>query len=133
MEVIIHQVIKNHTQHQIKKKMIITSMLRRQEWMADDYELDYILENSQRVLGLSAQYENHPYAEEFTKQCNVMFIYRTYAAEEETDSKFSFGGIWNLFQEPNNTSNFWRQMINCIKASNYLQKNIRSSTEHPDH
>ena len=75
MEVIIHQVIKNHTQHQIKKKMIITSMLRRQEWMADDYELDYILENSQRVLGLSAQYENHPYAEEFTKQCNVMFIY----------------------------------------------------------
>ena len=41
--------------------------------MADD-EFDYIVENSQRVLGLSAQYKNHPYVKEFTKQCNVMFI-----------------------------------------------------------
>ena len=45
-------------------------MLRRQVWMADD-EFDYIVKNSQRVLGLSVQYENHPYLEEFTKQCNV--------------------------------------------------------------
>ena len=43
--------------------------------MTDDNELDHILENSQRVLGLSAQYENHRYVEEFTKQFNVMFIY----------------------------------------------------------
>ena len=97
-------------------------MLRRQDWMADDDEFDYIVKNSQRVLGLSVQYENHQYVEEFTKQCNVMFIYGTYALEGEADSKFSLGDIWNLFQEPNNTSNFYRQMINCMKAWNYLQK-----------
>ena len=49
---------KNHTQYQIKK-MITTSMLKRQAWMADNDKLDHILENSQRVLGLSVQYENH--------------------------------------------------------------------------
>ena len=93
--------------------------------MGDDDEFDYIVKNSQRVLGLSVQYENHQYVEEFTKQCNVMFIYGTYALEGEADSKFSLGDIWNLFQEdplPNNTSNFCRQMINCMRAWNYLQK-----------
>ena len=49
-------------------------MLRREVWMAND-EFDFIIKNSQRVLGLSIQYENHGYVEEFTKQCNVMFIY----------------------------------------------------------
>ena len=85
--------------------------------MADDDEFDYVVKNSQRVLGLNAQYENHPYVEEFTKQCNVMFIYGTYALEGEADSKLSLSDIWNLFQEdhlPNNTS-------------------IRSSAEHRDH
>ena len=43
--------------------MITTSMLRQQAWMADDDEFDYIVKNSQRVLGLSAQYENHRYVE----------------------------------------------------------------------
>ena len=104
------------------KKMLTTGMLRQQVWMAVDDEFDYILKISQRVLGLSAQYENHPYVEEFTKQCNVMFIYGTYALEGEADSKFSLGDIWNLFQEPNNTSNFCRQIINCMRAWNYLQK-----------
>ena len=42
-------------------------MPRRQAWLADDEEFDYIVKNSQRVLGFSAQYENHPYVEEFTK------------------------------------------------------------------
>ena len=56
--------------------MITTSMLRRQAWHNDD-EFDHIVKNSQRVLGLSVQYENHPYVEEFTKQCNVVFIYGT--------------------------------------------------------
>ena len=60
------------------KKMITTGMLRQQVWMADDDELDHIVENSQRVLKLNAQYENHPYIEEFTKECSVMSIYRTY-------------------------------------------------------
>ena len=35
------------------------------------------------------------------------------------------GDIWNLFQEdplPNNASNLCRQMINCMRAWNYLQK-----------
>ena len=51
-----------------------------------------------------------------------MFVYGTYALEEEADSKFSLSNIRNLFQEPRNTSNFYRQMINCMRAWNYLQK-----------
>ena len=35
--------------------------------MADDDEFDHIVKNSQRVLRLNDQYENHPYIEEFTK------------------------------------------------------------------
>ena len=101
--------------------MITTSMLRRQAWHNDD-EFDYLIKNSQKVFGLSVQYKNHRYVEEFTKQCNVMFVYGTYALEGEADSKFSLSDIWNLFQKPNNTSNFFRQMINCMRAWNYLQK-----------
>ena len=73
--------------------MITTSKLRRQDWIADDDEFDYIVKNSQRVLGLSAQYENHPYVEEFTKQFNVMFFYGTYVLEREANSKFSLDDI----------------------------------------
>ena len=52
-----------------------------------------------------------------------MFIYGTYALEGEADSKFSLSDIWNLFQEDHLPSNnFYRQMINCMKAWNYLQK-----------
>ena len=36
-------------------------MLKQQVWMADGDEVDYIVKNSQRVLGLNVQYENHPY------------------------------------------------------------------------
>ena len=95
--------------------------------MADDNEFHHLVKNSKKILKLSAQYENHPYAEEFTKYCNVAFVYGTYLLEDETDAKFSLGNIWNtgwnLFQEdplPNN--NFCRQMINCMRAWNYLQK-----------
>ena len=49
-------------------------MLRRQVWMADDGEFGYRVKNSQRLLRLNDQYENIPYVEESTKQCNVMFI-----------------------------------------------------------
>ena len=66
--------------------MITTGMLRQQVWLADDDEFDYIVKNPQTVLGLNAQYENHRYVEEFTKQCNVMFICGTYALEREADS-----------------------------------------------
>ena len=97
-------------------------MLRRQVWMVDDDELDRILENSQRVLGLNTQYENHPYVEEFTKECNVMFVYGAYVLEGETDQKVSLSAIWNLLHSPNNASNFYRQMTNCMRAWNYIQK-----------
>ena len=114
--------------------MITISMLKRQVWMADDDEFDHIVKNSQRVLRLNDQYENHPYVEEFTKECNVMFVYGTYVLEGEADAKFSLGDIWKLFQEdflPNNASNFRRQMINCIKAWDYTQEifNLSLSTE----
>ena len=46
--------------------------------MADDNEFDHIVKNSQRVFKFSSQYENHPYAEEFTKERSVMFAYGTY-------------------------------------------------------
>ena len=104
--------------HEIKK-MITTCMLKRQVWMADDDEFDHIVKNSQRVLRLNNQYENHPYVEEFTNECNVMFVYGNYVLEGEVDAKFFLGDIWNLFQGntlPNNASNFCRQMINCMKA-----------------
>ena len=41
-------------------------MLRRQVWMADDDEFEHVVDDSQRVLRLNDQYENHPYVEEFT-------------------------------------------------------------------
>ena len=43
----------------------------------------------------------------------LMFVYGTYVLEGETDTRFSLGGIWNLFQEdtlPNNAINFCRKM-----------------------
>ena len=76
--------------------MITTSMLKRHVWMADD-EFDHEPKNSQRVLRLSEQYKNHPYVEEFKKECNVMFMYGTYVLEGEADAKFSLGDILNLF------------------------------------
>ena len=87
--------------------------------MADDDEFDHIVKNSQRVLRLNDQYENHSYVEEFTKQCNFMYVYETYILEGEVDAKFSLGGIWKLFQKDllrNNSSNFCRQMIKSMKA-----------------
>ena len=88
-------------------------------WVVDDDEFDHIVKNSQRVLRLNDQYENHPYAQEFTKGCNVLFVYGTYVLEGKADAKLSFDDMWKLFQEyllPNNASNFCRQMINCMRA-----------------
>ena len=83
------RVTKSHTQHEIKKR----SRLRRQVWMADDDEFDYIVKNSRRVLGLNPQYENHQYVEKFTKQCNVMFVYGTYALEGRQIQNF----LWMIY------------------------------------
>ena len=107
--------------------MITTGMLKRQVWMAGNDEFEYIVKNSQRLLGLNDQYENYPYVEEFTNGGNVMFVYGRYILEGEADAKFSLGDIWNLFQGDtlsNNASNFCGQMINCIKVWNYLQKTL---------
>ena len=101
------------------------SMLKRQVWIADDNEFDHIVKNSQRMLRLNDQYENHRYVEELTKECNVILVYNTFVLEGEVDAIFSLGDIWNLFQGdtlPNNAGNFFRQMINCMKAWRYLQK-----------
>ena len=98
--------------------------------MTDDDEFGRILENLLRILKLNAQYENHLYVEEFTKECSVIFLYRTYVVEGEADAKFSLGKLWNLLLAgslPNNASNFFRQMINCMRAWNYIQKTSRSS------
>ena len=103
--------------------MISTSMLKRQVWMVDDDVFDHIVKNSKRVLKLKDQYKNHPYVEEFRKECSVMFVYGTYVLEGEADAKSSLDDIWNLFQEdllPNNK--FCRQMINCMKAWKCLEK-----------
>ena len=112
-------------------------MLRQQVWMADDDEFDHLVKNLQRVLRLNDQSEYHPYVEEFTKECSVMFVYGTYVLEGEVDAKFSLRDIWNLFQGdtlPNNASNFCRQMINCMYEGVELPtKNIRASTEHQDY
>ena len=116
--------MKNHAlpgDNEIKK----TSMLKRQVWMADDDEFDHIVKNSQRVFRLNDQYKNHPYVEKFTKDHCVMFVYGKYVLEGEVDAKFSLGDVWNLFQGdalPNKAGSFCRQMINCMKAWNYLQK-----------
>ena len=45
--------------------------------MADGDEFDHKFENLQRVLKLNAQYENHPYVGEFTKECSVMSFKKT--------------------------------------------------------
>ena len=81
-------------------------MLKRQVWVVDNDEFYHVVKNSQRVLKLNDQHENHSYVEGFTKEYSVMFIYGTYILEGEAK----------------NESNFCRQMINCMRARNYTQK-----------
>ena len=78
--------------------------------MADDDEFNYIVKNPQRVLGLNAQNENHPYVEEFTKECNVMFIYGTYVLEGEAEAKFYLG----LYIEFISGRSFTKQHKQCF-------------------
>ena len=80
----------------------------RQAWITNN-EFDYIVKNSQKVLKLNDQYKNHPYVEEFAKQCSVMFIYGTY----KTDVKSFLDKPYEDMKLPT--------------------KNIRSSTEHRGH
>ena len=71
-------------------------MLKRQVWMADDDEFEHIVKNLQRVPRLNVQYESHSYVEEFTKECNVMFVYETYVLEGEIDAKKIFFLFFSL-------------------------------------
>ena len=57
------------------KKMITASMFRWQVWMDVDEEFEHIVENSQRILKLNDQYENHPYVDEFTKENSSSMLY----------------------------------------------------------
>ena len=61
--------------------------------MADENEFDHIVKNLRRLLRLNDQYENQPYVEEFTKECNVMFVSGAYVLEREVDAKFSVSDI----------------------------------------
>ena len=115
--------------------MITTSMLRQQVLMADDDDLNRILEIPQRILKLNAQYENHPYVEEFTKECIVMFIYGRYILEREADAKFSFGKIWNLLQAgpfSNNAKNLLLANDKLYDGIEIHTKNIRFSPKYRD-
>ena len=58
--------------------------------------------NVPRVLKLSIQYENHPYVEEFTKECNVVFIYRTCVLEGDADINVALSETWNFLQHTEN-------------------------------
>ena len=115
--------------------MITISMLRQQVLMADDDDLNRILEIPQRILKLNAQYENHPYVEEFTKECIVMFIYGTYILEGEADAKFSFGKIWNLLKAGPFSNNAKKLLLANDKLYDGIEihtKNIRFSSEYRD-
>ena len=120
--------------HEIKK-MITTCMLKRQVWVADDDEFDHIVKNSQRVLRLNDQYENHPNVEEFTKVCNFMLVYGTYVLEVEVDAKLSLGDISNLFQKylTKKRKQFLQANDKLYEDVELVTKNIRSSTEHRDY
>ena len=69
--------------------MITASMLRKQMWMIDD-DFDHIVKNSQRVLELNNQYQNHSYVKEFKKECNIMFVCRTYVLQGEEGANLFF-------------------------------------------
>ena len=110
--------------------MITTSTLTGQVWIVDDDEFGHIVENSQRILKLNAQYENHPYVEEFTKERNVMFVCGTYVLEGEAEKQ------WNLLKAcslPSNTSNFLQANDKLYESVELHTRSISFSPEHRDH
>ena len=76
--------------------------------MANEDKFEHIVKNSQSILKLNAQYENHSYVAEFTKECSVMSIYGTYVLDGEADAKFFLGEIWSLLQAGPATNNVRR-------------------------
>ena len=53
--------------------MITTSMLQKQVWLVDG-EFDHIGKNSQRLLGLSAQYESNPMLKNLQNSVVLLFF-----------------------------------------------------------
>ena len=106
-------------------------MLRQQVWMADDDEFGYIVKNSQRVLGLSIQYENHRYVEEFAKQCNVMFIY--VGLRRGDRFKFFLERYMEFISGAKKHKQFLQTNYKLYESMELPTKYIRSSTEHRDH
>ena len=108
--------------------MITTSMLKRQVWIADDDEFDHVVKIHKEYLNYAINTKIIHMLKDLQKSV-MLCLY----IEHEADAKFSLNDIWNLFQGdtlPNNAINFCRQMINCMKAWDYLQKTgVLLSTE----
>ena len=87
------------------KKMITTGMLRRLVWMTNDDKFGDILENSQRVIKLNVQYENHLYVLKNLQKSVVPCLYM------EDKCKIFFGRDMEFIAGPlpNKASNFFRQ------------------------
>ena len=65
--------------------------------MADDGEFDHIVKNSQRVIKLNDQYENHPHVEKITKGRSVIFVYGAYVLEGKVNAKFWHWEIYGIY------------------------------------
>ena len=108
--------------------MITTSMLKRQVWIADDDEFDHVVKIHKEYLNYAINTKIIHMLKDLQKSV-MLCLY----IEHEADAKFSLNDIWNLFQGdtlPNNAISFCRQMINCMKAWDYLQKTgVLLSTE----
>ena len=83
-------------------------MLKRQVWIVDDDEFDHIVTNSQRVLRLNDQYENHTNALEFTKGGNVMYLEHTFWRKRQMQNFvwMIYGNYSKEYPLPNNQATF---------------------------
>ena len=107
------------------KKMITTGMLRRLVWMTNDDKFGDILENSQRVIKLNVQYENHLYVLKNLQKSVVPCLYM------EDKCKIFFGRDMEFIAGPlrNNASNFFRQNYKLYEGMELHTKKIRFSPE----
>ena len=102
------------------------SLVKRQPWMADEDEFSNIKSKITEVKRLTSKRKDHPYVDEFMKECMVMFAYGTYVSEGEIDPNFSSSETWNLMQNPecelsDGDKSIRRRLVNCMNALKYLQ------------
>ena len=113
--------------------MITTGMLKRPVWMADHDEFDHIVKNLQRVLRLNDQCGDHLYVEEFTKECNAMFVYGIYLLRGGGRCKIIFRGYLETISERGFTKQrkqFLQENDKLYEGMELTTKNIRSSSKH---